>query len=660
MSRMLQYKLIFLLILAFSLSVLGCGNQSSHPEKKNTTFEELKNAPLPIKQLITSPYLSVRNTALEELKKNPNLYLPTLKKLLLHEHPYVRTEAAKILGKMGEGAKDLVSELTRTLDDSDIEVKTMSSWALGKIVHPSPQTISKLIPLLRNTKDPNERNDKGHYNDREDKDVILRQNTALALSRLAPQATNATHFLIDIFLYDPNSQVRLNAALALEKMAPHIQCDHISIAQTMQEISNRIYLYASLCFRPERSLEEGATSKEILAYYLELKKEFIPANFNWEKDSFPSRSSLTVSKKYTNEAILSCAQQNFSYLSTLDKQWFQVFDRYSYTKEKFKPFQEEWLRIPLISIANTHPLAVSHGKILFELAQFIHNHQKTIPTLLVEDAYSNYDDAQEYFDDLQEDFQYHPTLKSTESLSYVQELNQIDNLASDYTLASSRWLNQPRDQVEEIYALTYPSAEIIPVDLGKERISDVCGVYLSTLQNLIDHRKPSETFLLFYGSAHIARVGINDSSEIESKIKCNNEPLKTFTIGQFSSPNALLEKALDLSLLYEAQNIPAEKFSFPIKNPISDIDSFLSYWTRMVDKYNSRRSNSHLPLYVYLSQAQKNNALSFFNSVAPYDLFLIPAAEDSAHPWNIRKDKAYLFLKEYLENHIQKLSWISN
>ena len=647
----------FLLFVVFLL-LAGCGGKSSSPV--STKKEEIE-IPSVIKQL-NSPYLSTRNQALEEIKKNAQLYIPILKNILLHHDLwYRRALAAKALGRMEGIAQEAVFELTQALDDSDLYVQAVNSWALGKIGHPLPQTISKLISLLKNTKDPNERNADGDYNVRKDKDVVLRQNAALALGRLALYAQDAAHPLISTFLYDPNPRVRLNAALALEKIAPHVRCDHISIAQTIQEISNRIYLYASLCFRSEHSLEEGASSKEIFDYYKELGQKFISKNFDWEKDTIPSHASLTAERKYSNQAILACAQRNFSYVSSLDKQWFQIFDRYGYTKEEFKPFQNDWLHTPLISVANTHPLAVSHGKILFEFAQFFSDQQKTIPTLLVEHRYANDSDVKEYYDDLREDFQSHPTLAHTDPLSYVQELEKIKTMDTDTTLASSLLLDSPRSRVEETYALTYPSAEIIPVDMGEERINNACGVRLSTLQDLIDYRDPQETFLLFYGSAHIARIGTNDSSEIEGKVHCNNIPLKTFTIGQFSNPTALLEKTLDLSLLYEAQRIPIEKFSFPKKGAVtSDIDDFLEYWERVVDKYNSRRSNPHVPLYVYLAQAQKHNSLSFFNSIAPYDLFLIPAVSNPSQAGDIQKDTVYLFLKEYLERHIKKLSWISS
>ena len=372
-------------------------------------------------------------------------------------------------------------------------------------------------------------------------------------------------------------------------------------------------------------------------------EEFIPENFDWEQDSSPPFTSWAVEQKYSNEAILACAQRNFSYVSPLDEQWFQVFGRYGYSKNAFKSFQNDWLSTPLISVGNTHPLAASHGKILFEFAQFFSDQQKPIPTLLTETPRTDYEDEKEYYQDLREDFQNHPMLKGENPLSYVREIEKIEATESEYTSASRQWLGWAPTRVEEAYALTYPSAKIIPVDLGEERINDACGVHLSTLQNLIDHRSLLETFSLFYGHAHIVRVGTNDISEIASKIKCNNEPLKTFTIGQFSGPNALLEKALSLSLLYEAQYMPIRKFSFPKKGAVtSDINDFLDYWDRVVDKYNFRRSNPHLPLYVYLAQAQKHHSLSFFNSIAPYDLFLIPAVPNPSQTGDIQKDKVYL------------------
>ena len=655
---------LFFLILGVFLLVTGCGGKKPSAPVKNKEKIEI---PLAIVQFNDSPYVSVRNQAFEEIKKNPNLYLPTLKILLLHGDSSVKIAVAKILGKMGEVAQEMVPELTQALDDSDTDVQALSSWALGKMGHASPQTISKLMGLLINVKDPKEGDvAKGDYDDRKDNDVLRRQSAALALGRLAPQLSNnaVAHRLSQTFLYDPNSQVRLHAALALEKIAPHMHCSHVSTAQTIREILNRVYLYAHLCFREDRSLEEGATEEEKDKYYKELRQEFIPENFDWEKDNLQSLASLKAEQKYSNEDILTCAQENFKHVSSLDEKWFKLFDDYGYSKEEFKPFQKEWLGgFPLISIGNTHPLAVSHGKILFELAQFFSDYEKPMPTLLIETRYTS--NVKEYYNDrLRQNFQSHPTLVDhTDPLPYVQELGEIEAMdAAETTLASSRWLDSPRNRVQEAYALTYPSAKIIPVDLGEERINAACGVHISTLQNLIDHRSPQETFLLFYGDAHIARMGTNDSSEIEAKIQCDSDPLKTFTIGQFTSPNMLLEEALNLSLLYEAQRIPVQKFSFPVKGtPHSNIDDFFGYWEGMVDKYNNfKRSRPQVPLYIYLAQAQREGSLSFFNSIAPYDLFLIPAAEDSTRPWDIQKDSVYLFLKEYLGNHIQKLSWISD
>lgn len=663
-----KLKLWLPLLFLFFLLVAGCGGKSSSPSKNHQEIE----VPLAIRQL-NFPYLSIQNKALEEIKNNAQFYIPILKKILLHHDLlHRRALAAKALGKMGEIAQDAVFELTQALDDPEPSVQALSAWALGKIGHPLPQTITKLITLLKNKKDPDEITATGAYEDRKDTDLLVRQNAALALGRMAPETTEATHTLIDVFLYDNNSQVRLNAALALEKLSPHARCGHISIAQTMREITSRIYLYASLCFKPERSLEEGATSDEIFKYYQELKKEFLPTDFDWGKDTFPSLTSLKVEQKYSNNAILACAQRNFNTHSVLDKQWFQVLDQYGYTPEEFKPFQADFLQYPLLSIGNDHPLAMSHhGKILFELTQFLYDHQK-IPTLLAEVSYNsdNYAKDLEY---VREDFKDHPILKGTDPLSYVQELDDIYNLDADYMRASWRWLDQPRDRLEEAYALTYPSAKMIPLDLGPERISDVCGVHLSTLQNLIDHRNPQETFLLFYGAAHIVRFGTNDTLEIENNIHCDNQPLKTFTIGQFANPNALLEQALQRSLLHHAQSILIEKFSFPVKitpesakSAKSDRNTFSAYWDQMIDKYNSTRSKRHLPLYIYLAQAQKNHALSFFNNnIAPYDLFLIPAAKDASSPFDIKpfdikKDNAYLSLKRTLEEDSQKLTWLAN
>lgn len=110
-----------------------------------------------------------------------------------------RIQAAYVLGKAGEKAKEATEALTRALKDSDFYVRTNVAWALSEMADETKPAASALILALGDNKEH------------------VRLNAAAALYRLCPIAKNAVSPLKKL-LKDKNEVVRQNAQISLKRI----------------------------------------------------------------------------------------------------------------------------------------------------------------------------------------------------------------------------------------------------------------------------------------------------------------------------------------------------------------------------------------------------------------------------------------------------------
>jgi HEAT repeat protein len=164
-------------------------------------------------KLLTHPNQFVQHLAASTLANKEASALPSIMPLLNHENPLLRSNAAYILGMMGESgvfrdnifrgkisptvreaAQSLIPILISLLRDSDAAVRSKATYALQTIDEPT--TKSALIPLL---KDPDE---------------MIRLEAANKLSGMEEQDTHAIPALLSL-LKSQRPEVRLEAIQSL-------------------------------------------------------------------------------------------------------------------------------------------------------------------------------------------------------------------------------------------------------------------------------------------------------------------------------------------------------------------------------------------------------------------------------------------------------------
>ena len=127
--------------------------------------------------------------------------LPEFIQALQDEVVHVCVNATKALGRIGEGAKDVVPALIQLLQDQDTEgfVRANAARALGRIGEGTKDAVPALIPLLK------------------DQDVGISVNAVGALGRIGKGSEDAVSALIQA-LQDQDADVRWNAAEILTKI----------------------------------------------------------------------------------------------------------------------------------------------------------------------------------------------------------------------------------------------------------------------------------------------------------------------------------------------------------------------------------------------------------------------------------------------------------
>ncbi|MBI3017753.1 MAG: hypothetical protein HYY62_07160, partial [Deltaproteobacteria bacterium] len=338
-------------------------------------------------------------------------------------------------------------------------------------------------------------------------------------------------------------------------------------------IKKRAHFYAHICYRENASLEKGASFEERRVYDKELLAEIEKKSQTDYSDSDLARLKKELEEKsliYTPEAILGCAKRNFSYLSPIEKKWFEIFNDYGIEQENFvwgiAPFREDLLESQLIMVGNNHAFGVEQSQILYDLTNYLHANRREVGGFLLESA--NNGIMERNLEALR---------RSSQGLVFQNhfEKNLWADVRADQFLKTyigqssfSELFYKSRVKTFFRYALEYPHIPMMSIDerTTKDpllRARDT-GIDLVALQNLMNVLHPSQSLLAFYGEAHAVRMGDNDTTRIEKEVKYQERKIKTFVISQGAGfLNALLRLVLDLKMKDDLLDFVTGEFSFP-------------------------------------------------------------------------------------------------
>ncbi|KAB8315843.1 HEAT repeat domain-containing protein [Tolypothrix campylonemoides VB511288] len=133
--------------------------------------------------------------------------IPVLMELLKDEHEQVRSYATSALGVIGSDTASIVPVLTKALQDSDEKVRLGAVQVLSRISigqgnnEEAASAVSALIEAFK-----------------QDKNVEVRSNAALALRNMGEKAASAVPALIEALTNEKDPQVRSSAVSALENI----------------------------------------------------------------------------------------------------------------------------------------------------------------------------------------------------------------------------------------------------------------------------------------------------------------------------------------------------------------------------------------------------------------------------------------------------------
>lgn len=132
--------------------------------------------------------------------------IPVLMELLKDEHEQVRTNATSALAVIGSDAASIIPVLTKALQDSDEKVRIGAAQVLSRInIWQGNDEAASAVPALIEVF-------------KQDKNVEVRSNAALALRNMGEKAASAVPVIIEALKNDKDQQVRSSAAFALENM----------------------------------------------------------------------------------------------------------------------------------------------------------------------------------------------------------------------------------------------------------------------------------------------------------------------------------------------------------------------------------------------------------------------------------------------------------
>ncbi len=423
-------------------------------------------------------------------------------------------------------------------------------------------------------------------------------------------------------------------------------------------LKKRARFYGHICYRPEAALEKGARMEERNAYVKELladiekvsQTDYSEADLARLKSDLEAKSFL-----YTPEAILKCAQRNFSYVSAVEKKWFEIFDAYGVEPENFvygiAPLRDELLQSQLIMVGNNHAFGLEQSQILYDLTHYLNGNRHEVVGLLLESVGNGV--MEKNLEALRQGAQKSPEVLETKSdkeawadLS-AERFFQAHLGAGNFSL----FFFKPRVKAYFRYALFYPEVQLASID--ERTINDPLlgardtGLNLSALQDLMNRMGRSQVWLAFYGEAHTVRMGVNDTTRVEKEVRYQGQKIKTFVISQGAGfLNALIRLTLDLKMKEDMIDFTIEKFSFPKSSSLFQATlsrDFYDVWDQVIDKYNSFKRVHALPIYVNLDAAFQST------EPQPADLAILPPS-DNLHnaPFDFEKDDAFLVLKSIL------------
>jgi HEAT repeat protein len=145
-------------------------------------------------------------------------WVPRLADALKYDKsPDVRSGAAAVLGKLGDLAKPVLSNLAAGLKDSDAATRAACAQALGRIGEDAKESVPDLAKLLA------------------DKDLTVRLAAAFALGRVGPDGAGAVKELSATLTGDAAPDVRKEAARTIGLLGPDAKFAIPALVKAVQE-----------------------------------------------------------------------------------------------------------------------------------------------------------------------------------------------------------------------------------------------------------------------------------------------------------------------------------------------------------------------------------------------------------------------------------------
>jgi HEAT repeat protein len=156
----------------------------------------------------------VANLKKEEMRD----WVPRLADALKYDKsPAVRSGAAAVLGKLGDLAKPVLSNLAAGLKDNDAATRAACAQALGRIGEDAKESVPDLAKLLA------------------DKDLTVRLAAAFALGRVGPDGAAAVKELSATLTADTAPDVRKEAARTIGLLGPDAKPAIPALVKAVQE-----------------------------------------------------------------------------------------------------------------------------------------------------------------------------------------------------------------------------------------------------------------------------------------------------------------------------------------------------------------------------------------------------------------------------------------
>jgi HEAT repeat protein len=213
---------------AWSLGQIDMPVREADNDEKQKTVKALIQA-------VKSTNVNIGQTAAQSLVKMYDTAVPELTlRLNADEDANFKWNVARILGEIGEGAKDAVPTLTRLLndDEQDPNLRGAAAWAIGKIgtdAKAGTQNVRQTVSVLKNSLA------------NKDDDPNVRSNAAWALGRIGPDVKpdgarfpDAIASELGAALADMDPDIRRNSVWALGQIDPDPKKSSPGLAETLQ------------------------------------------------------------------------------------------------------------------------------------------------------------------------------------------------------------------------------------------------------------------------------------------------------------------------------------------------------------------------------------------------------------------------------------------